>query len=300
MVWWWDIVTTGKTWSFLRKAPRSWGNAKQQFQVIHAIQLTPFWNLHVCLCNRFVCGLVQLKHFVWLVSHKGPSAFWPIIAFVSSLAALGDSVVPVNKLKVTWTVGCTFQFICIISIYMDINLMNSTWINGYLYSFARGLCCGASSQLTAGKVWWLHVYMSRNHTSVWDFCVAWSLTMADRKVQTLSRSPTRLVETRYQDTHLFCRFWRKRKLQTKQSSTIMCATAIFELLVWDESSRNISAGIIFYFVGDRAWVDLPLILFKVIFFLSFFLISDHKSNASIYTPAHWIIGNYNELVQLAF
>ena len=28
--------------------------------------------------------------------------FWdPIIAFVSSLAALGDSVVPVNKLKVT-------------------------------------------------------------------------------------------------------------------------------------------------------------------------------------------------------
>ena len=29
------------------------------------------------------------------------SAFGPIIAFVSSLAALGDSVVPINKLKVT-------------------------------------------------------------------------------------------------------------------------------------------------------------------------------------------------------
>ena len=197
------------------------------FKLFHAIKLTPFWNLHVCLCNRFVCGLVQLKHFVWLVSHKGPSAFGPIIAFVSSLTALGNSVVPVNKLKVTWTVGCTFQFICIISIYMDINLMNSTWINGYLYSFARGLCCGASSQLTAGKVWWLHVYMSRNDTSVWDFCVAWSLTMADRKVQTLSRSPTRLVETRYQDTHLLCRFWRKRKLQTKQSSTIMSVQQLY-------------------------------------------------------------------------
>ena len=181
MVWWWDIVTTGKTWSLLRKAPRSWGNAKQQFQVIHAIQLTPFWNLHVCLCNRFVCGLVQLKHFVWLVPPKGQSAFWPIIAFVSSLAALGDSVVPTNKLKVTtWTVSCSFQFTFIIS--------------------PRGLCLGVSSQLTAGKVWWLYVYMSRNHT-VWDFCVAWSLTMADRKVQTLSRSPTRLVETIYQDTH---------------------------------------------------------------------------------------------------
>ena len=170
------------------------------------------------------------------------------------------------------------------------------------------LCCGVSSQLTAGKVWWRYVYMGRNHTA-WDFCVAWSLTMADRKVQTLSRSPTRLVETIYQDNHLFCRFWRKRKLQTKQSSTIMCATASeiqdsfhihYIRIVWDESSRNISAGIIFYFVGDRAWVDLPLILFKVVFFLSFFLTSDRKSKASIYTPVHWIIGNYNELVQLAF
>lgn len=99
--------------------------------------------------------------------------------------------------------------------------------------------------------------------------------MADRKVQTLSRSPTRLVETIYQHTHSVD-FGEKKncRLSNHQQSCVQhVATCIdsYIRIVWDESSRNIPAGILILLLLRQGL--LPLILFNVIFFLSFFLIN---------------------------